>query len=81
MSSQPDVKVRDWISVSGVDCLVMAVYPECIDVGYYHQNQMKAIKQEVIWEGSHWKFTSSLEGSYLRGLEEVSVKRGPPQKP
>ncbi len=80
MSSQPDVKVGDWISVSGVDSLVMAVFPECIDAGYY-QNQMKAIKQEVIWDGSHWKFTSSLEGLYLRGLEEASVKRGPPQRP
>ncbi|MHB0918749.1 MAG: hypothetical protein ACYC1G_13340 [Thiobacillus sp.] len=80
MSSQPYVKVGEWISVSGVAGLVMGVFPEYLTVGYY-QNQAKAIKEEVVWDGAHWKFKSSgPDGSYLHGLEEAAVKRGPPRR-
>lgn len=80
MTSRPDVKIGEWISVSGVAGLVMGVFPEYLTVGYY-QNQAKAIKEEVVWEGAHWKFKHpGPNGSYLHGSEEAAVKRGPPPK-
>ena len=80
MSLRPDVKVGEWISVSGVDGLVMGVYPEYLAVGYY-QNQMKVIKEDVVWGDGHWEFKSSgPNGLYLRGSEEAAVKRGPPRR-
>lgn len=49
-----------------------------LNVGYY-QNQTKAIKTEVIWDGEFWQFKNSgPDGSYLRGQEEHIVKQGPP---
>lgn len=80
MSSQPDVKVGEWISVSGVDGLVMGVFPEFLAVGYY-QNHAKAVKEDVIWRNDRWEFRSSgPDASYLRGAEEAAVKRGPPRR-
>jgi hypothetical protein len=82
MSSQPDVKVGDWVSVgNGVNGLVMGVYPDHLAVGYY-QNQIKAIKEDVVWKNGHWEFKySGPNGSYLRGSEAATVKRGPPRQP
>lgn len=40
-------------------------------MGYY-QNQLKAIKEDVIWTGTYWKFEIDEPcGSYLSGHEEA----------
>ena len=86
MAQQPEVKEGQWIAVgdpsSGltVDGLVMGVYSDHISVGYY-QNQLKAIKEDVIWNDGCWRFKySGPNGSYLKGPEEWAVKQGPPGK-
>ena len=81
MSSQPEVKVGEWIYVSGsVPGLVMGVCPEFLAVGYY-QNQAKAVKEDVVWRNDRWEFrTSGPDASYLRGAAEAEVKRGPPPR-
>ena len=81
MSSMPEVKVGEWISVGRVGGLVMGVYSDHIAVGYY-QNGSKAIKEDVVWKEGHWAFQySGPSGSYLRGSEADAVKRGPPRTP
>jgi hypothetical protein len=86
MDNRPAVKKNEWVVVgkpqSGnvVSGLVLGVYSDYIDVGYY-QNRAKAIKEEVVWVGDHWEFKySGPNGSYLRGSEEAAVKRGPPPR-
>jgi len=83
MDNRPSVKEGEWIAIgdprSGniVSGLVMGVYSDHIAVGYY-QNNAKAIKEDVVWVGDHWKFKySGPNGSYLHGAEEAAVKRGP----
>ena len=82
----PEVKEHSWIKLGPnepgrdrLDAYVLRVYsPSKLSVGYY-QNQLKAIKEDVIWTGTHWKFEIDGPcGSYLRGHEEAIVKRGPP---
>lgn len=87
MADQPAVKEGDWIIIgkpkSGytVDGLVMHVGSDCLSVGYY-QNRIKAIKEDVIWNGEHWAFKyQGPSGTYLHGAEEAAVKRGPPPQP
>ena len=81
----PSVKKNDWIIIGKptggnvVHGLVMSVSSERLSVGYY-QNQMKAIKEDVVWKDDHWEFeVSGPNGLYLRGPEEAAVKRGPPR--
>lgn len=76
----PQVQRGEWIKIgsNGLNGLVLDVHSDgSLDVGYY-QNRLKAIKEDVTWDGSHWRFThSSPGGSYLHGAEESVVKRGP----
>lgn len=80
----PKVEKGDWIKIkssesdSGIDGYVLDVFSaEELGVGYY-QNNIKAIKENVVWSGSHWKFKySGPSGSYLKGHEEAIVKHGP----
>jgi len=80
----PNVTERTWIKIkseeneNGIDGYVFKVYSNGnLSVGY-HQNNTKAIKEDVIWEGSFWKFKyEGPNGSYLRGADEAIVKRGP----
>lgn len=81
---QPEVKEGDWITVkssetsTGIHGYVFSVGADGeLEVGYYQSNS-KAIKEDVVWEGSYWKFKySGPNGSYLRGNQEAIVKRGP----
>ena len=85
--NQPEVKEGDWIVIksdensSGIDGYVFDLFSDgTLSVGYY-QNRMKAIKEDVIWAGTFWKFKyEGPNGSYLRGGDEAIVKRGPPQQ-
>jgi len=76
----PQVQKGEWIKVgsSGLDGLVVDVHQDgSLGVGYY-QNKLKAVKEDVIWNGSFWQFASSdPSGSYLHGAGEAMVKRGP----
>ncbi len=82
--NQPEVKEGDWIIIKseensqGINGYVFNVFSDgTLSVGY-HQNDAKAIKEDVIWHGSFWKFKySGPNGSYLRGSDEAIVKRGP----
>lgn len=78
----PTVQVHQWIRIggpSGIDGIVLDIYSDgSLGVGYY-QNRSKAIKDDVVWDGTQWQFKhSGPSGSYLRGAEEAVVKRGPP---
>jgi len=81
---QPNVKKGDWIKVKadenslGFDGYIFNIFPDgTLSVGYY-QNNIKAIKEDVVWNGKHWKFKyEGPNGSYLRGPDETIVKRGP----
>ncbi len=81
----PKIKKGEWIKIGQsigltgpIDGYVIDIYSDgTLGVGYY-QNDMKAIKEEVIWNGEYWEFKcSGPNGSYLRGAEEAIVKRGP----
>jgi hypothetical protein len=76
----PQVQKGEWIKLgsNGLDGLVLDIHNDgSLGVGYY-QNRLKAIKGDVVWDGSHWQFANSgPNGSYLRGAEEAMVKRGP----
>lgn len=83
--NQPEVKIGQWIKIGKSQGLVMAidgyvlnVYPDgVLGVGYYQDN-IKAVKEDVIWNGEFWEFKSpGPDASYLRGPEETTVKRGP----
>lgn len=79
MSVIPLVKEKTWIRLgSGIDAYVFNVISENkLIVGYY-QNNLKAIKENVVWQNNQWEFeVSGLSGSYLRGSDEAIVKRGP----
>jgi hypothetical protein len=80
MMDIPRVKEGEWIKVgpSGLDGLVLEIHSDgSLAVGY-HQNRLKAIKEDVVWDGSDWQFAhSGPSGSYLHGAEEAIVKRGP----
>ena len=82
----PEVKEQSWIKLGPnepgqdlIDAYVLRVYsPTKLSVGYY-QNQLKTIKEDVIWTGTHWEFEIHGPcGSYLQGHEAAIVKRGPP---
>lgn len=80
----PKVKEGDWIIISpdetgvGIDGYVFSVQKDGIlSVGYY-QNKIKAIKEDVVWDGNNWKFKyTGPNGTYLSGADEAIVKRGP----
>ena len=76
----PQIAQGQWIKIGahGLDGVVFDIHRDgSLSVGYV-QNQLKAIKEDVIWDGDRWQFaTSGPGGSYLRGAEEVLVKRGP----
>lgn len=78
----PDVKEGDWITVgsSNTDAYVFhVVSTNEVSAGYY-QNRSKAIKENFVWDGESWQFKNhGACGSYLRGSDEVIVKRGPPR--
>ena len=85
MSSMPEVKIGEWVSIwstpYSIKGLVMGISSEYISVGYY-QNQVKAVKEDVIWKDNQWHFKSSgPDASYLHGAEAEAVKRGPLQIP
>ena len=81
----PEVREQSWIKLGPnepgrdlIDAYVLHVYsPTRLSVGYY-QGKLKAIKEDVVWTGTHWKLEIDRAcGSYLRGHEEAIVKRGP----
>lgn len=80
----PKVKKGQWIKIgkgagliSRIDGYVIDIYPDgTLDVGYY-QNDLKAIKQEVTWDGRCWKFSDGIGGSYLHDRDAAIVKAGP----
>ena len=76
----PSVQINQWVQVgpSGIDAVVLDIYTDgSLAVGYY-QNRLKAIKEDVVWNGAQWQFKhSGPSGSYLGGAEAAMVKRGP----
>ncbi len=81
MTDAPAVETNQWIRVGsspGIIGVVLETYSDgSLGVGYY-QNGSKAIKDDVIWDGSQWQFKhSGPSGSYLHGAEAAMVKRGP----
>lgn len=79
MSIIPLVKEKTWIRLaSGIDAYVFNVISETkLSIGYY-QNNLKAVKENVLWKNNQWEFeTTGPSGSYLRGADEAIVKRGP----
>lgn len=79
MSVIPLVKEKTWIKLeSGIDAYVLKITSENkLSIGYY-QNNLKAIREDVVWKNNQWEFENSgPSGSYLRGAEEAVVKGGP----
>lgn len=78
--SPPRIEHGQWIKIGihGLDGVVLDIRRDgSLSVGYY-QNRLKAIKEDVIWDGDRWMFaTSGPSGSYLHGADEALVKRGP----
>lgn len=75
----PKVTPGQWIRVGdSIDGYVFHVNDDgSLEVGYY-QNQLKAIKETVVWQETQWAFKySGSNGTYLRGGDEALVKRGP----
>ena len=76
----PEVRLHQWIRVGTTNIygLVLDIYSkDALGVGVY-QNKLKAIKDDVIWDGTRWEFKySGPSGSYLHGAEESMVKAGP----
>jgi hypothetical protein len=75
----PQVSPGTWVRVGqSVDGYVFNVNSDgSLEVGYF-QNNIKAIKEAVVWNGTHWEFKhAGPNGSYLRGPEAAIVKRGP----
>lgn len=75
---QPKVAERTWIKLAnGIDAYVLCIDSGGLSVGY-HQNDKKAIREDVVWDGSRWQFRhSGQSGSYLHGQDEMIVKKGP----
>ena len=81
-----DVKKGEWITIKadenslGINGYIFDIFEDgTLSVGYY-QNDYKAIKEDVIWTGSFWKFKyDGPNGSYLKGHDEFIVKQGPYQ--
>lgn len=84
--TKPIVNKGEWIVIGkqspfgGVHGYVFNVHADgSLSVGYY-QNKLKAVKEDVVWDGEHWQFRNSgPDASYLRGVEERIVKNGPPR--
>ena len=80
MMNKEKVKVGDWIYVgqSKIPAYVINVYADGkVSAGYY-QNNLKAIKEDFIWDGKNWDFeTSGPSGIYLGGELKAIVTRGP----
>jgi hypothetical protein len=77
----PKVKKGDWIDIgTNITGYVFGIREDgSLSVGYL-QNQTKAIREVVVWDGFIWQFKiSGPNGSYLRGNDEAIVKRGPPR--
>jgi hypothetical protein len=80
MQARPTVAVGSWITIGDalIDAHVFGVHQDgSLEIGYY-QNRAKAIKEDVIWDGKRWQFRhTGPVGSYLTGIDEALVKRGP----
>lgn len=81
----PKVKQGEWISIQGampIQGYVISVLDDgLLSVGYA-QSSTKAVKENVIWSGTHWAFQSqSVEAGYLDATTQALVLRGKPQKP
>ena len=71
----PNIEVGQVIRVEGNDmCLITRVFSEeekkdglCSDAQVvYYQNEIKGIKEDVVWNGEEWKFKSQdLSGAYV----------------
>ena len=76
----PDIKVGRWIKIgpNELDGYVLSKRSVgSLSVGYY-QNQLKTIKEDVVWNGHRWVFEhSGPSGSYLDGPDAAIVKKGP----
>jgi len=75
-----NISKGQWITVgeNNIDAYVFQVISNTEILAGYYQNRIKAIKEEIVWDGSKWRFKNSgPSGSYLRGADEALVKRGP----
>ena len=75
----PEVTQGTWIRfATGIWGYVLRKYSDThLKVGY-HQNDLKAIGDDVIWTGDKWDFKyEGMTGRYLDGRDEAIVKSGP----
>lgn len=76
----PAVNEHQWIKIcnQGIDGCVLGIFgPGHLSVGY-HQNQLKAVREEVLWSGDNWVFKySGINGTNLKEPLASMVKRGP----
>jgi hypothetical protein len=80
---QPKVVEHTWIKIyagehqPGIDAYVLRVGSDGLAIGY-HQDGGKAVRDDVVWNGSGWQFQySEPSSSYLHGQDEMIVKKGP----
>ena len=80
MSSRPDIKPGDWITVGSkhIDAYVFRVVsPEHLIAGYV-QHGGKAVREAVEFRSGRWEFElSGVDATYLSSSEELLVRRGP----
>lgn len=81
---KPVVRRGTWIKIKsdknspGTGVYIFEIFPDrTLSVGYY-QNNLKAIKTEVAWAVSYWKFKHKRPGGlYLRGPDAAIAIRSP----
>lgn len=77
--AEESVKEGDWITVgdSRINAYVTSVHSSSEVSAGYHQNQLKAIKEDFVLKNGRWEFKhSGPSGSYLSGHLESIIKRG-----
>jgi len=76
--TSPAVKAGDWIKIksdekdTGIDgCVFEVLFEGEVSIGYY-QDSTRTVKEEVVWNGTHWKFKyEGLVGSGTRNRKAV----------
>ena len=80
----PSVSIGDWIKIkstpneAGINGYVYYVHEDgSLAVGYI-QHGGKGIREDVVWNGEHWKFAITGPcGSYLDKQDTAFIRKGP----
>lgn len=69
MNKKPDVKPGDWILIGNdvfpIDAVVCKIYEDgsCFgDLEVVYMDESRAINDDVVWSGTHWKFSRNNTG-------------------